>query len=189
MPPLEHFNWNFCCWCVNSCRTEKGRSIMLALRRPPGVKWQQLLWQNTPLMLLFIYDSIPLPIPAPAQAYVCMVAVAQQNEREWDGERERESVMAYWDCWSGEMTNKDIFIDSMQDSHTPMRTRTHTHTLTWTLRVTYSRLLWFLFSSCRHKSIIHLKMTHFLPCGFWQFCGASSGELFLINADFTRKQK
>lgn len=104
-------------------------------------------------------------------------------------ERERESVMAYWDCWSGEMTNKDIFIDSMQDSHTHMRTRTHTHTLTWTLRVTYSRLLWFLFSSCRHKSIIHLKMTHFLPRGFWQFCGASSGELFLINADFTRKQK
>lgn len=27
MPPLHRFNWNFCCWCVNSCRTAKGRSI------------------------------------------------------------------------------------------------------------------------------------------------------------------
>lgn len=95
MPPLEHFNWNFCCWCVNSCRTEKGRSIMLALRRPPGVKWQQLLWQNTPLMLLFIYDFIALPVPASAQSHVCMVAVAWQTERKRERGRVSDGILGH----------------------------------------------------------------------------------------------
>lgn len=62
-PPLQHFNWNFCCWCVNSCRTEKGRSIIPALRRPPQVKWQQFRWQENPqssclFMILLLHPSL-----------------------------------------------------------------------------------------------------------------------------------
>lgn len=49
MLPLQNFNWNFCCWCVNSCRTEKGRSIIPSIHRLLEVKWQQLPWQENPL--------------------------------------------------------------------------------------------------------------------------------------------
>lgn len=84
MPPLHRFNWNFCCWCVNSCRTAKGRSIIPALRRPPRVKWQQLPRQEAPSapVYLWFYCAIP-PVPLHhSRPSACVETVDRQIHRE-----------------------------------------------------------------------------------------------------------
>lgn len=72
MPPLQCFNWNFCCWCVNSCRTAKGRSIIPALRRPPEVKRQQLVWQENPKAPVYLWFYCYTPACAPSRSLICI---------------------------------------------------------------------------------------------------------------------
>lgn len=54
MLPLHCFNWNLCCWCVNSCWMEKGRFIIFALHRLPKVRCQQSLHWKAPVYLWFL---------------------------------------------------------------------------------------------------------------------------------------
>lgn len=110
MPPLQRFNWNFCCWCVNSCRTEKGRSIIPALHRPPEVKWQQLLWQENPqsaclFMILLLHPSLCTALLSHLH-----IPVWLWNDWAW----ESESIWKSMGLGSSEMTSKDVFLDSLR---------------------------------------------------------------------------
>lgn len=157
MPALQCFNWNFCCWCVNSCRTEKGRSIMPALHRPPEVKWQRLLWQENPQSSCLFMILLPYP-----SHWTVLLSHLHIHVWLWNGGTERERAHLGY-CEASEMTSKDVFIDSRRGSHTcRVETQTQAHTCN------SHTLVWILNSPCRHKSIIHFKMTHFSPCGFWQ---------------------
>lgn len=97
MPPLEHFNWNFCCWCVNSCRTEKGGSIIPVLHRLPEVKWQQLLWHpllaKATVYLWFYYCTHLCTTPLPhLHAHVWVRKIM-----ETEAERKRENLEEHED--------------------------------------------------------------------------------------------
>lgn len=101
MLPLEHFNWNFCCWCVNSCRTEKGRSIIPALHRPPEVKLQQFMWQENPqssclFMILLLCPSLHHSTLTSAFSHL-VVKWWTERERETQRERDRENLEDYED--------------------------------------------------------------------------------------------
>lgn len=121
MPPLQCFNWNFCCWCVNSCRTEKGRSIIPALHRPPEVKWQQLPWQETPqssclFMIILLHSSF------------CTILFPHLHIHGWLQKERGCMWRSVWQEWPSEMTSKDVFIDSAWGSHT--HNSWHTHAVT-----------------------------------------------------------
>lgn len=164
MPPLEHFNWNFCCWCVNSCRTEKGRSIMLALHRPPGVKWQQLLWQNTP-------PNAPVYLWFYCSGHPCTSSVSRLHggcgTTEWEKKTEPDSVVADWDMlvkWNDQQGH--IYRLHAGFTHSfHMDTHNDLH---------YTAVIPLLFLQTQ----IHYSFENdsFLPRGFWEVCGASSGE-------------
>lgn len=108
------------------------------------------------MILLLAPISAPPSFTPPAQPHPrpphLHIHVWLLNDRDREGERRRDNLEDEVKRAGSVRMTKDTFIDSVQDGNTRTYRHTHTHTCT-RLRI--------LFTPCRHKSIIHLKMTLF----------------------------
>lgn len=173
MPPLQCFNWNFCCWCVNSCRTAKGRSIIPALRRPPEVKRQQLVWQENPqsscLFMILLLHSCLRAVPF-SHLHIHVVVKWLRKSKEEFGVAERNSQRGY------------IYRPNEGLTHTHTSWHTHTQSNTHTSVNPLLSLQTQIHYSFQNDSFFAPWLLAVVWC-------LTKGGAFLINADCGRKQK